>query len=360
MKRFKPLLPISLLLCLSSSLVLAQNDCPSIVESALAAVESFCEGVGRNQACYGNVSLEAQPQPDVRSFKFEQVGDIVDVSDVQSMKLSPMDEVRGVWGVALMRLQANLPDTLPGQNVTFLLFGDVTLENRVPPDNPEHYTPMQTFYLRTGIGDAACEEAPESGLLVQTPAGVGEVAFNVNGVDVQMGSTVFFQASDSSGQMTVSTLEGAAFLQRNQERHVIIAGTRGRLSLYPILDASSGGGAIAPIPTTGGTETLPPPTLGESYDDTTLKALPLNILERKIDIHAPLSEEQRAQAIELLNEGEPICGEEGFPPCHELPFEAGGVACIFLSPGETLPEGETRPLCPTPEPTPQVTETSDN
>ena len=34
----------------------------------------------------------------------------------------------GEWGVSLMQLQANLPDTLPGQNVTVLLFGDVTLQ----------------------------------------------------------------------------------------------------------------------------------------------------------------------------------------------------------------------------------------
>ncbi|NOG50271.1 MAG: SH3 domain-containing protein [Chloroflexi bacterium] len=31
----------------------------------------------------------------------------------------------------MMRLQANLPDTLPGQNVTFVLFGDVTIEDAV-------------------------------------------------------------------------------------------------------------------------------------------------------------------------------------------------------------------------------------
>ena len=30
-----------------------------------------------------------------------------------------------------MKLQANLPDTLPGQNVTFLMFGDVQVTNAV-------------------------------------------------------------------------------------------------------------------------------------------------------------------------------------------------------------------------------------
>ena len=32
-----------------------------------------------------------------------------------------------------MRLQANIPDTLPGQSVSFLVFGDVQLENKVTP-----------------------------------------------------------------------------------------------------------------------------------------------------------------------------------------------------------------------------------
>ena len=31
----------------------------------------------------------------------------------------------------MLRVQANLPDTAPGQNVTMLLFGDVQLENAV-------------------------------------------------------------------------------------------------------------------------------------------------------------------------------------------------------------------------------------
>ena len=40
-----------------------------------------------------------------------------------------MNASTGAWGVALMRIQANLPDTLPGQNVTMLIFGDVQIQN---------------------------------------------------------------------------------------------------------------------------------------------------------------------------------------------------------------------------------------
>ena len=109
--------------------------------------------------------------------------------------MSELNEDAGVWGVAVMSLQADIPNTLPGQNVTFILFGDVMIENAASDEQ----TPMQAFYLRTGIGDVACEEAPESGLLIQTPDGIDEVTFNVNGVDVQVGSTVLFQTEEGLG-----------------------------------------------------------------------------------------------------------------------------------------------------------------
>ena len=71
--------------------------------------------------------------------------------------------------------------------------GDFSTLHVVQPGQPQ-FGPMQAFYLTTGIGDAGCNEAPESGVLIQTPEGVSEVTFNINGVDVAMGSTVLFQA----------------------------------------------------------------------------------------------------------------------------------------------------------------------
>ena len=170
--------------------------CPALVETALNAVDEFCADTGRNQACYGNFNLEAEAQPTAEDFTFSEIGDIVNVSDIASLHLAGMDEASGEWGVALLRLQTNLPDTLPGQNVTFILFGDVEVVNAVETGDVEsgEATPMQAFYLSTGLGDSQCSEAPDSGMIVQTPDGVGEVAFTVNEVDVQMGSTVLFQA----------------------------------------------------------------------------------------------------------------------------------------------------------------------
>lgn len=105
------------------------DSCPAIVQAAVQTTDSACQETARNQACYGYVQAEALPQPDAAAFVFQQPGDRVPVADVRSLRLSALDEATGSWGVALLRIQASLPETLPGQNVTFVLFGDVELEN---------------------------------------------------------------------------------------------------------------------------------------------------------------------------------------------------------------------------------------
>lgn len=122
------------LLCLLIAFKAAAQDgiCPAIVQTALQTLGSVCADTGRNQACYGNFTLTAQPQPGIADFHFSQPGDIADVAGVKSLRLSGMDTAANTWGVALMKIQANIPDTLPGQNVTFLLFGDVEITNTAP------------------------------------------------------------------------------------------------------------------------------------------------------------------------------------------------------------------------------------
>lgn len=125
---------ILLFLLLAVSGVAAQDGtCAAIVQQALAAVEDACAATGRNEACYGNVSVQATPRDGVENLVFEQQGDLVSVADLDVLRLRALDPETDTWGIALMKLQANLPDTLPGQNVTFLLFGDVEIENAVEP-----------------------------------------------------------------------------------------------------------------------------------------------------------------------------------------------------------------------------------
>jgi hypothetical protein len=112
----------------------SQDDqCPALIETALAAVDQFCEAIGRNQACYGHLAAEAEPYETAPSFVFDAIGDVVDIGSMQSLRLSPFDVENGVWGVAVMKIQANLPNTLPGQNVQLVAFGDTELINEGEP-----------------------------------------------------------------------------------------------------------------------------------------------------------------------------------------------------------------------------------
>ncbi len=123
---------VYLLIVLSFTTIIAQDTaCNAIVQQALSTVEQGCMATGRNQACYGNVSLEATPRSGVQNFTFRQAGDLVNVADIARMQLSGLNSSIQQWGIALMKLQANLPDTLPGQNITLLLFGDVQIQNAV-------------------------------------------------------------------------------------------------------------------------------------------------------------------------------------------------------------------------------------
>lgn len=311
----KPVLFLMGLLVVPGLAFVQATDCPKIVEAALSSADEFCTGTGRNQACYGHIALAADLRSDGVDFAFKQPGDMIDVVSVDAMRLSPMNVTTGEWGVALMNLQANLPDTLPGQNVTFLLFGDVEIHNAVPADGSTttEVRAMQAFRLRTGIGDAPCEGAPQSGLVVQTPQGTGSVVFNINGVDVEMGSTVFFQADVKKG-MTVSTLEGAAHVSDALGSQPILAGTWVRIPLDEDFQPSRAPGWPRPY----------------TCRSAIHEALPLRLLPCSFDI-APAMEDDQFAAVQANIEAEqPLCGQEGLPECENYPFLEGKHQCLLI------------------------------
>ena len=138
MKKYTFLFIVIILLAMTVAPITAQDDaeeeeCAVMIEEALAVVGDACDGLGRNEACYGNTQIAASGWEDAE-LEFSEPGDITDIVDIASLSTSPLNMDENIWGVALLALQANLPDTMPGQNVTFVLFGDVTLENEVNPD----------------------------------------------------------------------------------------------------------------------------------------------------------------------------------------------------------------------------------
>ncbi len=169
------------------STVAAQGaNCPDVVKKALDLTNKLCDGTKRNQACYGNAMVSAEASPG-SSVKFSVPGDVADLANLQAIRLTGYDPNAGTWGVALMRVQGNLPDTAVGQNVTVMLFGDTELQNASGGN------PMQAFYFRTGVGAPGCREMPQDGVLLKTPQGDQKVQLVANGVQLSIGSTVFLQ-----------------------------------------------------------------------------------------------------------------------------------------------------------------------
>jgi hypothetical protein len=387
------------------------DTCPEIVQTALSMTDQLCNGTGRNQVCYGHVHIDAESQPGIDGFNFDQGGDQVRIADLQSLRLSVMDETSGYWGIALMRLQASLAEN----NITLLLFGDVAVENastqvpllnittqaaanvnvrqqpalnaavvgKLPPGQlaqatgrladgswirvllpdfgvsgwvfaellavegdvdtlavvepaAQYYGPMQAFYLESGIRDAACPEAPNSGLLIQTPDGVAEVTFLINEVNVQLGSTVYFQARPEEG-LAVRVVEGKAQVEVDGQVQTAVAGTEVTVPL----DASG--------------KPAGPPTEPKGYDMAMVGSLPVSLLERTVTVHPPLTEAEiedlavESGASETLSFGEAVeaveadeAGDDGETPAQDgEPANPDVPAGIIDNPGldGTIPPG---------------------
>lgn len=190
------------------------------MQQAIALVSETCAQTGRNQACHGYFRVEVKPQDGAPFFPFA-VGDIANVLDIQSLSSAPLDESADEWGVALLRLQANLPDALPGENVTFLLLGDTTLQDDT--GNPSLH-PMQVFRLRSGVSGVSCAEAPADGLVIQTPQGERAVKLTVNGVTIDATGTAFVQAIPGE-MMTITALEGSVSVTLDDQTQTLEAGT---------------------------------------------------------------------------------------------------------------------------------------
>ncbi|MCB9450135.1 MAG: hypothetical protein H6672_01780 [Anaerolineaceae bacterium] len=232
------------LLSVAAIIVAQDSTCPVMVSDALAAVDSLCIGTGRNQVCYGSATLTTETQGGVTHLRLNAPGDLVDAANIQSLQLTGVDEAAIEWGMALMKLQINLPETPPDQNVTFLLFGDVSLTSATSATN-EGYTPMQAFYFRSGMGDSPCAEAPESGILIQAPEGVDGVKLVVDEVRIQLGTTIFLQAAPGDA-LHVSVIEGQATISAFGETQTVPAGTRISVPIGENLAASGPPGALEP------------------------------------------------------------------------------------------------------------------
>ncbi len=286
-----------------------EETCPIIVQEAMNTVGDACSVLNRDEACYGNHQVQAEFWDTAGPPSFSAPADRVALVDLKQVIASPLNPEQQTWGMAVLNLQANLPDLAPGQTVLFLLMGDVSVENAIPPseaaasivgvplkvaadtelhrcpvpdapvvdtapagsdllligrgaagewyevwrdanhnawlpsaavtdtsnlntlpvtfgpDSPPRCGAMQAFRFTAGLGVPRCQEAPNS-LVVQTPQDV-EVAFDVNGLSVTVGSTVAFSAFENPSAdgtepvMLITLMEGdlKAEFKRSQTAH---------------------------------------------------------------------------------------------------------------------------------------------
>lgn len=239
-----------------------QLSCDELVTQALNRANNTCSTLGRNQACYGNNLVQAELQPGASSV-FAATGDIVGVDSIRRLTTAALDEVNQVWGVALLKVQANLPDTLPGQNVTFLLFGDVALDN-VTPD-------MRAVVLKTGVGSTTCANAPKSALLLQSPEGT-QATMTINGASITLGSTTYLTAEQNQ-ELEVATIEGSAVVSAANITRVVQPGAKVGIPL---------GGS-------DGLQVAGPPSEPEPFDAQIINSAPVILLERPVQIPSPVA-----------------------------------------------------------------------
>jgi LysM repeat protein len=236
--------------------------CDQLVVTALESADQVCASVGRNQACYGNRLIEAELQENSTD-DFNSTGDITNIFSIKKLTTAPLDPQAQVWGVAVLKVQASLPDTLPGQNVTMLLYGDATLDGITPN--------MKAVTLRTGVASTSCANAPEAAMLVQSPEGT-QATLTINGANVTLGSTLYFKAT-AGQEMTIATIEGQAIVSAFNTTRIAQAGAQIRLPL-------------------GGADNLQvsgAPSEPEPFDVQSISQAPIPLLERNVAVGPAIS-----------------------------------------------------------------------
>jgi hypothetical protein len=285
--KFRFTIVVGFILSLTSiGLLIAQGACPAIVEQALQSMGDNCDDLERNSVCYGYKLVTAEFSKAVNEDFFAQPSDTAELGILETIRTSEMNTTSSQWGVAVMNLQANIPNSIPGQAVKFVLLGDVEVESAVEPDglfqsvdaipatvvhganirsgsglntnviggigagetllidaqsadgnwyrtvvgdrvgwifgellesdesleslpvmDGTQRSLMQSFYLRTGVGAPACEEAPQDTLMIQGPEGI-EIDLTVNGADISIGSTIVVRILSPGNIIEFTVLDG--------------------------------------------------------------------------------------------------------------------------------------------------------
>jgi hypothetical protein len=139
--------PLFVTMLISIKLLAQGNACEEILLPTLEQVSDICQSIERNEICYGNNEVQASFNGD-SAIAFANPADRAPVPMLNSLHTSAYDSTTGRFGVAVMKVQtSNIPNTIPGQVLTFLLMGEVGIENAVLPE--EAFVPVEPIEVFT-------------------------------------------------------------------------------------------------------------------------------------------------------------------------------------------------------------------
>lgn len=185
----------------------AGDTCTALAQRAIVEVGQSCADMERNSACYGfnrvGATFFEEPTDDI----FSKPSDRAPINTLSSIQTTPLDELLETWGIAVLRLQANIPNTLPGQNVIFILMGDTQVHNAVPADQAAQ--PSDVVVDVVARTRARLRSLPDALANVLTVADSGQV-LQADAVD-PTGQWVRVVVNDVPGWMSRDVLSEADF-----------------------------------------------------------------------------------------------------------------------------------------------------
>jgi hypothetical protein len=247
--------------------------CQEVIDQAMLASGEDCNKIGSNSVCYGNNTLQAKLISNAKQ-RFVKRGDVIEITELKSLSATPLDTLKREWGIAVFKIQANLPRSLPGEAVKMVVFGNTSLDK-----NSEN---LESFYFSSGWGQIACKKVPFDGLMITMPDGTG-MKFVVNGAEMLLMGNASFKATEGE-QMEVSLFSGSASIFADGQTQYFGAGQK----------------VTVPLGGENGKEASGPPTKPRPLSaDELLLACTLTGQYCSVNLLTPISPEQAQAKIQI-------------------------------------------------------------
>jgi hypothetical protein len=214
-----------------------QAACEDLIEQAMQAAGRYCDQISPNHVCYGNNTIQADLRPGANQ-TFSVRGDIIEITQLQRLSASPLNTESREWGIAIFKVLANLPRSLPGEAVKMVVFGNTTLDK-----NSEG---LQSFYFSSELGQIVCDKVPFDGLMITMPNGTG-IQFVVNGTEIMLMGNASLKATKGQ-KMEVSLFSGSGRITANGQEQFFGAGQKVTVPLGGASGTEASGPPSAPQP----------------------------------------------------------------------------------------------------------------